>query len=61
VARVRKLQHKSIDATYAMVRGIGREFELLARRPEPSKKKRHSRKPTAAQHARPVRPVAEAS
>ena len=62
VARVRKLQDKSIGATYNMVRGINRELELLARGPDATKKKgRTARKPRAEHHAQAVRAVAEAS
>jgi hypothetical protein len=60
VARVRKLQDKSIAATYTMVRGINKELELLAGRTTAKPKKRPART-QAEHHAQAVRAVAEAS
>jgi hypothetical protein len=53
VARVRKLQHRSIDATYDLVRGIEREVARLVRRSDPAKP-RASKKARSVKHLRPA-------
>jgi hypothetical protein len=70
VARIRKLQERSITATYDVVRGVTKELSLLAHESaktrEPSKAKRTARtktrqvrRPQPAQRGpEPVRPAA---
>jgi hypothetical protein len=53
VARVRKLQHRSIGATYDLVRGIEREVARLVRRPDAAKQ-RASRKARSVKHPKPA-------
>ncbi len=52
VARVRKLQHRSIDATYDLVRGIEREVARLVRRPDGTQQ-RAPRKARSVKHPKP--------
>ncbi len=53
VARVRKLQHQSIGATYDLVRGIEREVARLVRRPDAAKQ-RAPRKARSVKHPKPA-------
>ena len=53
VARVRKLQHRSIGATYDLVRGIEREVARLVRRPDAAKQ-RAPRKARSVKHPKPA-------
>ena len=53
VARVRKLQHRSIDATYDLVRGIEREVARLVRRPDAAEQ-RAPRKARSVKHPKPA-------
>ncbi len=53
VARVRKLQNRSIGATYDLVRGIEREVARLVRRPDAAKQ-RASRKARTVKHPKPA-------
>ena len=53
VARVRKLQNRSIGATYDLVRGIEREVARLVRRPDAAKR-RASRKARSVKHPKPA-------
>ncbi len=53
VARVRKLQDRSIGATYDLVRGIEREVARLVRRPDAAKQ-RAPRKARSVKHPKPA-------
>ena len=53
VARVRKLQHRSIGATYDLVRGIEREVARLVRRPDAAKQPA-LRKARSVKHPKPT-------
>ena len=53
VARVRKLQHRSIGATYDLVRGIEREVARLFRRSDAAKQ-RALRKARSVSHPKPA-------
>ncbi len=53
VARVRKLQNRSIGATYDLVRGIEREVARLVRRPDAAKL-RAPRKARSVKHPKPA-------
>ena len=53
VARVRKLQSRSIGATYDLVRGIEREVARLVRRPDAAKQ-RAPRKARSVKHPKPA-------
>ncbi len=53
VARVRKLQNRSIGATYDLVRGIEREVARLARRPN-APAQRAQRKARSVKHPKPA-------
>ncbi len=53
VARVRKLQHRSIGATYDLVRGIEREVARLVRRPDAAEQ-RAPRKARSVKHPKPA-------
>ena len=53
VARVRKLQHRSIGATYDLVRGIEREVARLVRRPDAAKQ-RAPRNARSVKHPKPA-------
>ena len=53
VARVRKLQQRSIGATYDLVRGIEREVARLVRRPDGAKQ-RAPRKARSVKHPKPA-------
>ena len=53
VGRLRKLQDQSISATWAMVRGVNKEVELLLRADEAPKR----RKPARRASPRPAKPA----
>ncbi len=65
VARVRKLQNRSIGATYDLVRGIEREVAQLVRRPDaakqPAPRKARSVKPKPASGGKVSEMAARAS
>ncbi len=54
VARVRKLQHRSIGATYDLVRGIEREVARLVRRRPDAAKQPAPRKARSVKHPKPA-------